>query len=436
MARQESKCSGGVNRRDFIKIGALGYLGLSLSQFLELQSASAAPNPAQARSVILLWMDGGPSHTDTWDPKPAGSADTRSEFAAIATNVPGIQICEYLPKMARQMDKVTLLRALSHNEGAHERAAHTLLTGWHPTPALVYPSMGSVVSKELGASGPLPPYIAVPGGAFGQGYGQSGYLEAAYNPFSVGSDPNSPNFSVRDVSLPPGVTMERLNRRRTLLQSMDALYRRFDATQEAASRSTFYDRAYDMISSPQTKNAFNLHQEPDTIKDLYGRTTFGQSCLLARRLVEAGVRFVTVNMGGWDTHSNNFKALKQYQLPPVDQGFAALLQDLSDRGLLDDTLVVWMGEFGRTPHVNDRAGRDHWPGAQCAVLAGAGVPGGHVVGVTDPDGAASTDVKVSPADLVATVYAKLGIDFTKHYTTPTQRPVQILAGGNPITELV
>lgn len=432
---RDNQCTGGVNRRDFIKIGTLGYLGLSLSQLFELQSASAATSTAPAKSVILLWMDGGPSHTDTFDPKPDGTTDAKSEFGAIATSAAGVQVCEYLPKMARQMDKVTVLRAMSHGEGAHERAAHTLLTGWRPTPALIYPSMGSVTAKELGSTGPLPPYIAVPGGAFGSGYGQSGYLEAAFNPFSVGGDPNNPNFSVRDVALPQGVTMERMDRRRTLLESLDGLYRRFDKTADAHSRSTFYNRAYDMISSPETKKAFNIQEEPGQVRDLYGRTTFGQSCLAARRLVQAGVRFVTVNMGGWDTHSNNFKALRDYLLPPVDVGFSGLIQDLHDKGMLKDTLVVWMGEFGRTPHVNERGGRDHWPGSQSVVLAGAGVPGGQVIGVTDRDGSAPTDRKVSPADLVATIYTKLGIDITKEYITPQQRPVRILDGGTVVPEL-
>ena len=431
----ENGCTYGLKRRDFIKVGALTYLGLGISQLLELQAAHAAGDEPQAKSVILLWMDGGPAHTDTFDPKPDAPADKRGEFKPISTNVPGIQICEHLPKMAQQMDKVTLLRGLSHDEGAHERAQHTLLTGWKPTPALVYPSVGSVTAKELGARGALPPYIAVPYSGFGSGYGNSGYLEAAYNPFSVGGDPNNPHFTVQDVVMPGGVTLERLDRRRSLLQAMDSLYRRFDGDQQSVSRSKFYERAYDMITSPESKKAFNMDDEPATLRDRYGHTTFGQSCLLARRLVEAGVRFVTVSMGGWDTHSANFSSLKDGLLPPVDQGFSALLEDLHQRGLLKDTLVVWMGEFGRTPQVNPLAGRDHWPGAQCAVIAGAGVPGGHVLGTTDKEGGAPLDHKVAPADLIATIYAKLGIDTDKLYITPQQRPVKILDGGAPVSEL-
>jgi hypothetical protein len=431
----EQECGHSVSRRNFIKIGTLGYLGISLSQFLELEAAHASPDGPAATSVILLWMDGGPSHTDTFDPKPEGDSDVRGEFSAIPTNIAGIQVSEHLPLMARQMDKVTLIRAMSHNEGAHERACHTLLTGWHPLPALTYPSMGSVTAKELGMSGALPPYIAVPGGAFGQGYGQSGYLEAAYNPFSVPGDPNRAGFSVQDVSLPQGITRERLDRRRSLLQAMDGLYSQLDKSEAFQARDHFYQQAYTMITSAQTRKAFNIDEEPDAIRDLYGRNSFGQSCLLARRLVEAGVHFVTVNMGGWDTHVNNFKALKDNLLPPLDQGFAALLQDLHSRGILQHTLVLWMGEFGRTPHVNERAGRDHWPHSQTIVAAGAGVPGGHVLGSTDRNGTGPIDKSVSPADLVATVYTKLGIDIDEHYKTPEGRPIKIIAGGAPIEQL-
>jgi len=295
--------------------------------------------------------------------------------------------------------------------------------------------MGSVTSKELGPVGALPPYIAIPGQDFGSGYGQSGYLEAAFNPFPVNGDPNNPNFSVQDVTLPGGVSLARLDKRKSLLQVVDSTFKRFDNTQEASSRDSFYQRAYDMISSPEAKKAFDLAAEPPKVRDAYGHTSFGQGCLLARRLVEAGVRFITVSMGGWDTHSNNFSSLKKDLLPPVDQGLSALLQDLHDRGLLKDTLVVWMGEFGRTPQINPLAGRDHWPGSQSIILAGAGVPAGQLLGATDKDGGAAISHKVSPADLTATIYRKLGIDYTQEYVTPQQRPVRILDGGEPVSEL-
>jgi hypothetical protein len=427
-----------MSRRSFVKIGAIGFLGLSLSltDLFRLQAASGqGANGAKAKSVILLWMDGGPSQYDTFDPKLEAPAGIKSEFGAIKTNVPGLSVCELMPNMATVMDKVTLVRTVSHNEGAHERACHTLLTGWHPNPSLIYPSMGSVVAKELGSNGTLPPYVSIPGNNFAFGYGQSGYLEAAFNPFSVGGDPNNPRFSVRDVSLPNGLTMERLDGRRTLLQAVDSAFKRFENTPEAKSRDEFYQRAYDMISSPAAKKAFNIQEEPAELRDKYGRNGFGQGCLLARRLVEAGVRFITVTHGGWDTHSDNAKSSKDRLVPPVDKGMAALIQDLDQRGLLKETLVVWMGEFGRTAQINPLAGRDHWPNTGCAVFAGAGVPGGQVVGQTDIKGQDPKDRKVSPEDIALTLYTKLGVQGEKVVDTPQGRPSKIVDNGTVIKEL-
>jgi hypothetical protein len=429
---------GRLSRRSFVKIGAIGFLGLSLSltDLFRMQAAMAeGTNGAKAKSIILLWMDGGPSQFDTFDPKLDAPSGMKSEFGAIKTNVPGLSVCELMPNMAKVMDKVTLVRTLSHNEGAHERACHTLLTGWHPNPSLIYPSMGSVVAKELGSSGTLPPYVSIPGNNFAFGYGQSGYLEAAFNPFSVGGDPNNPNFSVRDVSLPNGLTMERLDGRRTLLQDVDSAFKRFESTPEAKSRDEFYQRAYNMISSPAAKKAFNIQEEPADMRDKYGRNNFGQGCLLARRLVEAGVRFITVTHGGWDTHADNAKSCKGHLVPPVDQGMAALIQDLEQRGLLKDTLVVWMGEFGRTPQINPLAGRDHWPNTGVAVFAGAGVPGGQVVGQTDIKGAEPKDRKISPEDIATTLYTKLGVQSDKVVETPQGRPSKIVDNGTYIKEL-
>jgi hypothetical protein len=428
----------GMTRRNFVKVGTIGFLGLSLSMtdLFRMQQASAqGVNGAKAKSVILLWMDGGPSQFDTFDPKTTAPKGIKSEFGAIKTKVPGLEICELMPQMAQVMDKVTLVRTMSHDEGAHERACHTLLTGWHPNPSMIYPAIGSVVSKELGGNGPMPPYITIPGNDFAFGYGQSGYLEAAFNPFAVGGDPNREHFSVRDVSLPGGLTMERLEGRRTLLKAVDSAFKRFDNTPISHSRDDFYQRAYDMISSPAAKKAFSIEEEKKEVRDRYGRHSFGQGCLLARRLVEAGVRFVTVAHGGWDTHSDNAKSAKDHLVPPLDQGMSALIEDLHQRGLLKDTLVVWMGEFGRTPEINALAGRDHWPNTGCALFAGAGVPGGQVIGKTDEKGAEAKDRKVSPQDIAATLYTKLGIDMDKLYVTPQDRPVKILADAEPIAEL-
>ena len=435
-------CAHGMTRRDFVRVGTIGFLGLSLSMtdLLRMQSAFAAnggraAKGPQAKAVILLWLDGGPSQFDTFDPKLAAPSNIKSEFGAIKTSVPGLEISELMPQMAKVMDKVTLVRTLSHNEGAHERACHELLTGWAPNPSLVYPAMGSVVAREMGGVGPMPPYIAIPGSGFAFGYAQSGYLEAAFNPFSVGGDPNDKNFSVRDVALPDGLTMERLDGRKTLLAAVDGAFRRFEKTAESRSRNEFYQRAYDMISSPDAKKAFNLHEEKDEVRDRYGRHTFGQGCLLARRLVESGVRFVTVSHGGWDTHSDNAKACKGHLVPPLDQGLSALIEDLDRRGLLKDTFVVCMGEFGRTPEINPLAGRDHWPKTGCAVFAGAGVPGGQVVGQTDEKGAEPKERPVKPQDVAVTLYEKLGVDHEKMVITPQDRPVKIVDGGTYIKEL-
>ncbi len=428
----------GASRRQFVQVGTIGFLGLylSMTDLFRMQAASAqAGKSAKAKSVILLWMDGGPSQFDTFDPKLTAPKGIKSEFGAIKTNVAGLEICELLPQMAKVMDKVSLVRTMSHEEGAHERACHTLLTGWHPNPALVYPSMGSVVSKELGGKGSMPPYITIPSNDFAFGYGQSGYLEAALNPFAVGGDPNEEHFSVRDVSLPNGLTKERLDGRRSLLKVVDSAFKRFESSPVTHSRDDFYQRAYDMISSPAAKKAFNIQEEKKDVRDRYGRHAFGQGCLLARRLVEAGVRFITVAHGGWDTHSDNAKSAKDHLVPPLDQGMSALIEDLHQRGLLADTLVVWMGEFGRTPDINALGGRDHWPNTGCALFAGAGVPGGQVIGKTDEKGAEPKDRRVSPQDIAATLYSKLGISIDKEYITPQDRPVKILAEGAPLKEL-
>ena len=433
-------CSGKVSRRDAVKVGTLGILGmhLSLSDVLALEAQAATSpqaNGAKAKSVILIWLDGGPSQYDTFDPKPNAPSGVKSTFGAIPTNVTGTHICELMPETAKQLHRSTIIRTVAHAEGAHERACHLLLTGWTPNPAMVYPSIGSVIGKELGPVGPMPPYITVVNGSFAFNYGNCGYLPNAFNPFSVGGDPNDANFQVRDISLPGGVDIARIDRRRGLLENIDGAFRRFDGTAEKASRSTFYQRAYDMISSPKAKAAFQLKDEKPEIRDKYGRSQVGQGCLLARRLVEAGVRFVTVNHSGWDTHSDNDKACKGWLVTPLDKALAALISDLADRGLLESTLVVCMGEFGRTPDVNALGGRDHWPQTGCALFAGAGVPGGQVIGKTDEKGAEPKERPVKPGDIAATLFAKLGIDGGKVYETPQGRPTRIVDDGVPVPEL-
>jgi len=342
-----------------------------------------------------------------------------------------MQFCEHLPLLAKQADKLSIVRSVTSTEGAHERATHYMLTGYRVLPTLEYPGYGSVVARESGYKNGLPPYVAIPGVI---GDAEAGYMGATYNPFSAG-DPGAGSYSVRDVNPPEGVTVERMERRRTFLKAVDEFQATGRPAETVASLDTFYTRAYDLITSPEAKTAFNLGAEPAALRDAYGRNSFGQGCLLARRLVEAGVRFVTVSRGGWDTHANNFDSLKNGRLPELDRGYATLLQDLHDRGLLASTLVVWMGEFGRTPVINKTAGRDHWPKAMSVCMSGGGLKGGQVVGATDDKAEAPTERPVTPEDIAATLYAALGLDIRRQFHTPSGRPVQV-AQGEVIRELL
>jgi hypothetical protein len=420
----------GVSRRDALKVGALSLLGLSLPQFLRLQAAMAeGKTPLKDKNCILLFMNGGPSHMDTWDLKPEAPAENRGEFNPIPTNVDGIRISEHLPKMAKLADRYAIVRSLTSPEGSHERACHYMLTGYRVLPTMEFPGYGSVMAREKGFKTTLPPYVAVPQTLRGGG---PGYMGAVYQPFSVG-DPSGGGFNVRDVKSPVGD--ERMRARAALLKQQDAKLRQNDPDGTLGALDEFYGRAYDLVSSPDARKAFDLSAEPDALKDQYGRTTIGMGCLLARRLIEAGTRFVTVSQGGWDTHGQNFKNLKEKQLPPLDAAFSALLTDLEQHGLLQDTLVLWMGEFGRTPKINGNAGRDHWPKAQSVVFAGGGVHGGQVVGKTDATGAMPAERPVTPEDMAATVYGLLGIDTRKTYTTATGRPIRIAENGEGVKEL-
>ncbi|MBI1896581.1 MAG: DUF1501 domain-containing protein [Acidobacteria bacterium] len=414
-------------RRDFIRIGSLGSLGLTLAGALRA-------NARKDISVILVWQSGGCGHQDTFDMKPDAPIEYRGEFKPIPTNVPGIQICEHLPYTAKQADKFTILRSMKSRENNHERAINYLLTGYLPLPTIEFPSMGSVVSKELGPKNGLPPYVAVPN-TF-PSYG-GGFLGADYNPFLAG-DANVAGYQVRDLKLPVDVDWSRVNNRRRLVQQMDAKFRAIEASPEFAAMDAFQQRAYELLSSPVAKKAFDVESEDPKLRERYGRTPVGQGCLLARRLVESGVRFVTVAKGwlNYDTHGNNFETMKKVLLPEFDRGFAALLEDLDARGLLATTLVIAMGEFGRTPLVNKAAGRDHHAKAWSIALAGAGIPGGRVLGATDKTATEVTDLPVSPEDLLFTIHTILGIDPAKEYHTPIGRPVKIVNGGKMIKGLL
>lgn len=423
----------GITRRDFIRVGALTAFGLSMPGLLQAAQAGSAPKRDVA--CILLWMGGGPSHIDTFDPKPDAPQDIRGQFGAIKTKVSGIQVSEHLPKLAQQMDKFSILRSVTSPDGTHETATHYLLTGYPFSPATEYPAYGSVIAREKGYREGMPPYAFF--GGLPSNHGGGGYMGAIYNPFQINGDPNDPNFSVHDVTPPGGVDSVRLDRRRHLRDALDQWqHNKETAAKSSQTMDEFYQRAYQLITSPIAKKAFNLKEENAKVRDAYGHNYFGQSCLLARRLVEAGVRCVTINYGGWDTHQDNFNSLKNSLLPPLDMGYAALLDDLHQRGMLDTTLVIWMGEFGRTPRVNSAAGRDHWPGAISVCMGGGGVKTGMVVGSSNERGEYPKDRPLRVEDVAATIYHAFNINTEKEYMSPQQRPIKINYDGTPIQELI
>jgi len=428
----------GVSRRRFLRAGVLGLTGLSLADMLRLRAARAeSGQPARDTSVILIWKGGGPSHLDMWDLKPDAPVEYRGEFKPIATNVPGIEVGEHLPLSAKVMDKFAIVRSVTHPDSGHESASHYLLTGYRPTndiPAQEMPSYGSITSRMRGPRRPgLPAYVAVPTAPRSA---SAGYLGVAYNPFSVGSDPNQDNFSVRNLTLPGGISLDRLQNRRGLLESIDTLRRDSDRSGLMDGLDAFTRKAFEMVTSPAAQRAFAIDKEETATRELYGRTKLGQSLLMARRLVEAGVTFVTVDAGGWDTHANNFESLKSKKLPEFDRAWAGLMQDMAQRGLMQDTLVLVWGEFGRTPRINKDAGRDHWPGAQSVVLAGGGMTMGQAIGSSDARAELPRERPLTPEDVLATMYAHLGIDGEQEFRNEAQRPLKILSGGTPIRELV
>jgi hypothetical protein len=393
-------------RRGFLRVGSASLLGLSLSDYYRLHA-----EPAKAKSVIQLWMAGGPTQTDTFDPKPQAGEDFSGPFrGALATNVSGIQISTLLPLLAKQADKYTIIRGMTHGNNAHETAAYIMQTGTMPSAELVYPAMGAIVALKKEYAGNLPPYITLtnPLGRFSE----AGFLGNNYKTFAPGGDPNNANFRVQGLVPPRGMTEQRIAERRSLLHEVDALARAADKQDAFRGMDEFQQKAYSLILGDARK-AFDLGQETEATRARYGRNQYGQSCLLARRLVEAGVPFVTVNDGGWDTHKDNFDAMRR-KLPVQDAAVAALLSDLSERGLLASTIVTWYGEFGRTPRIANEApwfgGRHHWAAAFSAIVAGGGFKGGAVVGSTDARGENVRDRPVYPWDFAASVYKLLGID--------------------------
>jgi uncharacterized protein (DUF1501 family) len=423
-------CSG-LSRRDFLRIGALAPLGLSLPQLLA--SEKAAAGKARAKSVILVFLGGGISHHDSFDPKPDAVEQIRGKYKSIATNVPGLNVTELLPNMAKVMDKVALVRSGSHENDHHETATNWVLSGRFGSLFGDHPAIGAVVAHETGFSGVVPPYVAIPKNpSFTWELGRSAWLGGRSESFKCGN-PNEKDFRVRDLSQ-SSTTPQTLDRRRTLLQAFDTLQSQIHASDQIATYDEFSQKAAQMILAPQAQAAFDISKENEKLRDEYGRSEFGQSLLMARRLVESGVRFVTVNYGGWDMHDKIFEGLDK-KLPEFDLSFARFIRDMDERGTLQDTLVVCMGEFGRTPKINDKAGRDHWGRAGSMIFAGAGVRGGNVIGATDKNGAYVTDRPVRPADVAWTIYDALGIDANRELMTPEGRPSFILTEGAPVREL-
>jgi hypothetical protein len=428
----------GVHRRDFLRVGALTGLGLALPAVFGLKQALAKDRlPSKDVNCILIWTLGGTSHHDTFDPKPDAPASVRGEFGVISTAVPGIKFTEVMPRLARELPRYAVLRSLNPRNGSHGAADYEMMSGHRFNPALVPPCYGSIVSHEKGFKTRMPPFVQL-GSAVDRtfGGGTAGYLGLEHNPFEIHSDPNVEKFSVRDVTPPAGIDMGRVQRRRAMLQTIDDLQRGSVAAPQPGAFDALdkhYQAALNLITAPQTKKAFEIGSEDPRLRDRYGRHRFGQSCLLARRLIEAGMRFITVSDPGWDTHADNFRALKNNLMPHIDQAIPELLIDLEERGLLETTLVVWLTDFGRTPKINSAAGRDHWASAGFALMAGAGVPGGAVLGRTDEEGGFPTHNEYFTQDVAATIYAKLGIPLDLTTYTPDNRPMR-LNEGRPIRE--
>jgi hypothetical protein len=428
----------GISRRDFLRVGALSGLGLSLPLALaQKQAAAKERRGAQDVNCIVVWTRGGTSHHDTFDPKPDAPAAVRGAFGVIPTAVPGVRFAEILPRMARELKRYAVLRSWNPRNAGHGVADQYMLSGKPVNPALIYPSYGSIISHEKGFKTRMPPYVQL-GDQVDRtnGGGTCGYLGMEHNPFEILSDPAVDPFTVRDITPPQGVDMGRLHRRRSMLRTLDGLQRQADKQPAAFDAlDQHYQAALNLITAPETKRAFEIGKEDPRLRDRYGRNRFGQSCLLARRLIEAGVRFVTVSDGGWDTHADNFNSLKNHLIPRIDQGLPELLIDLEEHGLLDSTLVVWLTDFGRTPKINSAGGRDHWASAGFAILAGAGIPGGAVLGRTDDEGGVPTHNEYFSEDIAATIYTKLGIPLDLITMTPDGRPIR-LNEGRPIREWV
>lgn len=434
----------GIQRRRMLRVGATSLFGgLTLPAMLQLQTQAASVTPGKAKSCIFLMLEGGPSHIDMWDMKPGAPSEIRGIFNPINTVVPGTQISELLPLCAKIVDKFTILRSHSHGDNGHETGRHWVLTGYPPgfadgqaqgeTFNARYPSIGSIISREIGAAGDVPAYIEMPNPL---GPGGPGFYGPKYAPFTIKNDPAQPDFQVRDLNAPPSLSETRFARRRQLLSDVEGIGPSREASAKAATLADYYHKAIDMSTSPEARRAFDIRAETPEMRERYGYTTIGQSALMARRLIEAGCRFVGIDHGSWDAHFDNFTNHKQTLCPPTDRAFSALVTDLDERGLLDETLIVMMGEMGRTPRINADAGRDHWSMCQTVILAGGGIKRGAVIGASDATASYPTTQPYGIHDLLRTIFHQLGVDADKVYPDPLGRPVPIVTGGKRIEEVL
>ncbi len=434
-----------TDRRNFLYAGWLGGLGLTMGNLFRLQAEGAdlpgRPSQPRAKSVIHIYLQGGFAHMDSFDPKPDAPVEYRGILDSISTSVPGVRFSSHMQETAKVADKLTVVRSMTHTEVDHSRGEHSMFTGYRPGPALVYPSVGSVVAHELGPRGAMPPYVCVP--TAGSQFLGSGYLSNAYGPFALGADPARTGFAVRDLNHPAGIDDARFETRKSWKQLVDDHFHQTERDDALTTMDSFYQRAYALLDSPEAKAAFSLNGESDETRKLYGmqpsgpvlRPTAGARFMIARRLVEAGVRFVTVTYGAWDTHSYHYRGIET-QMPDLDRGFAGLIQDLEQRGLLDSTLVLITSEFGRTPKVNAGGGRDHWPRVFSIVMAGGGVRRGQVFGASDGLAAEVSDQPLSVENYATTLYHLLGIDARKDLMSPGDRPQQIVMNGNVEQDLL
>ncbi|MEC7802976.1 MAG: DUF1501 domain-containing protein [Verrucomicrobiota bacterium] len=424
------------SRREFMHVGLVGGLGLTLADFMRIKAHGAQKYydtvEGPAKSVIHIYLPGGMAHQESFDPKPYAPLEYRGPFKSIKTSIPGVHFSENFKETAKIADKITVCRSMTHGEAAHERGTHNMFTGYKPSPAIKFPSFGSVVSHEYGSRKNLPPYVCVPN--VPNEFAGSGYLSSSYGPFGLGSDPAQGGFKVRDLSLPGDISNDRFSKRRSLLDTVDDHFRQVETSDALGAMDKFYNDAYSLISSKEAREAFDMTKESDKVKERYGKNQAGQRMLLARRLVESGVRFVSLTYGGWDMHQN-IEAGFNRQGPELDKAYASLISDLDERGLLDSTLVMMSSEFGRTPKINKDSGRDHYPRVFSVALAGGGITRGQVYGASDAFATAPEENPLSVEDLATTVYDRIGIVADKELMAPGDRPMEIVDGGKVIKEL-